>query len=819
MNAQVPTEDFENRISKEFTCSQKINELLSEISDGLTNEKIAAIDAAVARRRSKSIPATNSDLDDDHRQTSESITRVCLVTEEIANIGPSGGIGAAFAELAKLLSKDSAFQATILYTNFYAARSEDVKTKLAQFADTTGCNVEVLAPDEYVNPDFQPQHISYAAMRWLQSSATRSRGGHWDYVHFHDYKGIGYFSAVRNRQRPNSIAHKIVVQAHGPSRWAVEANGKFFSSEEQLIVDFMERRSLELCDQVVSPSQYLIDWLNNKGWPLARERHNPAIVLQNLRALVSQEHTNNNHNLSPYAPRCVKEVIYFGRHEGRKGLKTFLSAIAILDKCKQPQPLNITILGGLGDIGETPSLIFLERASRTWTNIRLKLLTDFNRDDALRYLSKEKTTKLVCICSDYENSPYTVVEAAQSGCMLIMSAAGGGKELVENNGFAGCIQMTGAGLADSIKDAIEHPDKYAPQLSKTDTQLKDNWLNFHRQVKEQNRERERNNHLLVGPQLRDIPLVSFIITHFDRPLKLLEAVRSVLLQTYPKIEIIVVDDGTPDDAALDQLKTVVEPLLKLSQGRLIYRKNGYLGAARNTGLEHARGEYIIFMDDDDIAMPTLTSRLVEGVLNNPSDALIPLNTYMPLTHRDAIRNNRFNDLPLPSYIPIGSIASLTPLHNHLGACTSLIRVSALRAIGGYTEQRDVGHEDYEAYVRLYKAGYTVEILPEVLYLYETQRPSMLSNTTLWRNFRRSIEAHGFTQEIEDLLLCIKGKTIDEMRSSRIRWIHNDPSLDELFGVWPSRLESLNWMVNRLEQRDPDSELLKGILRGLNKNSD
>lgn len=819
MHRQAQAEDFENRISNEFTCSRKINELLCKLSNGLINERIAAIDAAVARRRSKSTPSTDSDHDDDHSQNSESITKVCLVTEELANIGPSGGIGAAFAELATLLSKETAFQPTILYTNFYAARSEDVKIQLAQFAERTGCNVEILAPGDYVNPDFQPQHISYAAMRWLQSSATRSSGGCWDYVHFHDYKGIGYFSAARNRQRPNSIARKIVVQAHGPSRWAVEANGKFFSSEEQLIVDFMERRSLELCDQVVSPSQYLIDWLNNKGWQLARERHNPAIILQNLRALIPQKPAINAQNLSLCRPRCVKEIIYFGRHEARKGLKTFLSAIAILDKCKLPQPLNVTILGGLGDIGETPSLVFLERAAKTWTNIRLKLLTDFNRDDALQYLSEEETTKLVCICSDYENSPYTVVEAAQSGCMLIMSAAGGGKELVESDGFAGCIQMTGPSLADSIKDAIENPDKYAPHPSKTDAQLKDNWLNFHQQGKEQNRERERNKHLLLGHQLRDAPLVSFIITHFNRPLKLLEAVRSVLIQTYPKIEIIVVDDGTPDDAALDQLKTVVEPLLKLSRGRLIYRQNGYLGAARNTGLEHAKGEYIIFMDDDDIAMPTLTSCLVEGILNNPSDVLIPLNAYMPLAQRDAIRGNRFNALLLPSYIPIGSIASLTPLHNLIGACTSLIRVSALRAIGGYTEQRDVGHEDYEAYVRLYKAGYTVEILPEVLYLYETQRPSMLSNTTLWRNFRRSIEAHGLPQEIEDLLLCIKGKTIDEMRSSRIRWIHNDPSLDELFRVWPSRLESLNWMIKRLEKSNPDSELLKGILRGLDNNHD
>lgn len=818
MHRQAHAKDFEDRISEEFTSSQRINELLGELSAGLKSERIAAIDAAVARRRSRVSPPTNSGQGDDPRQNPRLITRICLVSEEIANIGPSGGIGAAFAELAKLLSQQPEFEVTILYTNFYAARDEGIRTRLALFAETSGCNIEYLSPREHVNPDFQPQHISYAAMRWLQSSANKGSDSPWDYVHFHDYKGIGYFSALRNRQRPNSIARKIVVQAHGPSRWAVEANGRFFSSEEQLIVDFMERRSLELCDQVVSPSQYMIGWLNNRGWHLGRERDNPVIVLQNLRCSIPQKPTINDADLSQRTPRCVEEIIYFGRHESRKGLRTFLSAISILDKQSRPKPLNITILGGLGDIGETPSLIYLENTAKTWTNIRLILLTSFNRDDALQYLANEKEKKLVCICSDYENSPYTIVEAAQSGCMLIFSAAGGGSELIASDGFAGCIKMTGTRLADSINDAIEQPDKYIPNLSNTDEQLKDKWLHFHRQGRDQDWDLERTTYLLPESQSREIPLVSFVITHFNRPLKLLEAVRSVLLQTYPKIEIIVVDDGTPDEAALDQLKNIVEPLLKLSRGRLVYRQNGYLGAARNTGLEHAKGEYIVFMDDDDIAVPTLTSCLVEGILNSPSDVLVPLNAYMPLAQRDAIRDNRFNTLPLPSYIPIGSIASLTPLDNLLGACTSLIRVSALRAIGGYTELRDVGHEDYEAYVRLYKAGYTIEILPEVLYLYETQRPSMLSNTTLWRNFRRSIEAHGFPKEIEDLILCVKGKTIDSMRSSRMRWIHNDPSLEELFEVWPSRIESLQWMIRRLEKTDPGSELLKGILRGLDKMS-
>lgn len=818
MNSTLHTqaEEFENQLSMVYGSTFKINDLLHELSNGRTNERIAAIDAAVARRRSESAPRQEYDKHDYSDKSQDAHKNICLVTEEIANIGPSGGIGAAFAELAMLLAGEPRHRVTILYTNFYAAASGETKKKLEQFAEHTGCIIEILSPGRFANPDFQPQHVSYAAMRWLQEHAKKCIESPWDFVHFHDYKGIGYYSALRNRQKPGSIAHKLVVQAHGPSRWAIEANGKFFSSEEQLIIDFMERKSLELCDQVVSPSHYLINWLSGKGWQLATAQRNPAVVIQNLRSAIPGMPEIKGQDSSAPVAGPINEIIYFGRHEARKGLKTFLAAIQILDNLDPQEPLNVTILGALGEIGETPSLLFLENATKKLKKSNLKLITSFDRDEAIRYLSKDAQNKLVCICSDYENSPYTVVEAAQCGCMLIMSTGGGGKELVLSDGYSGCITMTGPVLAEAITDAISHPCNYVPRLSETNNKLKSYWLKLHQQHEASNQgiiDTEHRQAIQIPPQ--EIPLVSFVITHFNRPSKLIEAVRSALLQTYPRLEIIVVDDGTPDETALHQLRTTVEPLLKLSGDRIIYRKNGYLGAARNTGLEHANGEYIVFMDDDDIAMPSLVSCMVEAALNSPSDALIPLNTYMPLSQRDSIRDNRFSELPLPSYIPIGSIASLSPLHNYIGACTSLIRVSALRSIGGYTEQRDVGHEDYEAYVRLHKAGYKIDVLPEVLYLYETQRPSMLSNTTLWKNFRRSIEAHGLPQEIQDLVLCFKGKSIEEQRAARIRWIHNDPSLIELFEVWPANLDSLRWMIHRLERIDPESELLKGIYRGLN----
>lgn len=94
------------------------------------------------------------------------------------------------------------------------------------------------------------------------------------------------------------------------------------------------------------------------------------------------------------------------------------------------------------------------------------------------------------------------------------------------------------------------------------------------------------------------PLVSVIITTFNRPTLLLDAVNSVLAQSYRPIEIIVVNDcGQPVEAALATVETQI-PLTWVRHG-----VNRGLSAARNSGMALARGEMICFLDDDDRFLP------------------------------------------------------------------------------------------------------------------------------------------------------------------------------------------------------------------------
>ena len=87
------------------------------------------------------------------------------------------------------------------------------------------------------------------------------------------------------------------------------------------------------------------------------------------------------------------------------------------------------------------------------------------------------------------------------------------------------------------------------------------------------------------------PLVSVIIPCYNHAQFLPDAIRSVQQQTYSPVEIVVVNDGSTDDT-----ETVAK---QFDTVKHIYQTNRGLSAARNTGIEHSSGEFLVFLDADD----------------------------------------------------------------------------------------------------------------------------------------------------------------------------------------------------------------------------
>src|SRR5699024_2540888 len=153
-----------------------------------------------------------------------------------------------------------------------------------------------------------------------------------------------------------------------------------------------------------------------------------------------------------------------------------------------------------------------------------------------------------------------------------------------------------------------------------------------------------------------------------------------------------------------------------------------------------QSEYLCFLDDDDVAHPELIEKLVTAAVASDADVMNCLNIFMPESRRNELlhHNEAFSE-PV-SYIPTAGPLELAPKTNVCGAATALITRSTFAAIGGYAEIKGVCREDYEFFVRVSQDGYKIDVTPIPLYLYEVDRPSMISKTSTEANFRRVLES-------------------------------------------------------------------------------
>lgn len=101
-----------------------------------------------------------------------------------------------------------------------------------------------------------------------------------------------------------------------------------------------------------------------------------------------------------------------------------------------------------------------------------------------------------------------------------------------------------------------------------------------------------------------LPLISVIIPTYKRASFLARAINSVLEQTYPQVEIIVVDDNNPDSEFRAETEKIMGNYINVPSVQYVrHTQNCNGAAARNTGIECSRGMYICFLDDDDWYMP------------------------------------------------------------------------------------------------------------------------------------------------------------------------------------------------------------------------
>lgn len=134
--------------------------------------------------------------------------------------------------------------------------------------------------------------------------------------------------------------------------------------------------------------------------------------------------------------------------------------------------------------------------------------------------------------------------------------------------------------------------------------------------------------------------VSVIVPVYNVEKYLHQCVDSVLGQTYQDLEVILVDDGSTDGCP-----AICDKYARMdSRVRVIHQENGGLSAARNTGIEHITGEYVMFLDSDDYWMQDTALEIITNRLRM-TDADVLCFSYAKCSESGQIISNRFEEIP------------------------------------------------------------------------------------------------------------------------------------------------------------------------------
>ena len=199
-----------------------------------------------------------------------------------------------------------------------------------------------------------------------------------------------------------------------------------------------------------------------------------------------------------------------------------------------------------------------------------------------------------------------------------------------------------------------------------------------------------------------MPTVSVIIPAFNQAHYLGRAIHSVLEQTHRALEVIVVDDGSTDATA------VVAQGFTDRRVRYVHQANRGLSAARNTGLRHAGGDFVSFLDSDDQFLPCKLELLLAELANHP-EAGLAAGQAIPVDQEGQPIGQVFD-----KGLPAESAQWLLGNPLHVG---SVLLRRAWQEQVGYFDESLRSYEDWDMWLRLARAGCPMRSVAQPVSLY------------------------------------------------------------------------------------------------------
>ncbi|KAJ3210339.1 hypothetical protein HDU82_008330 [Entophlyctis luteolus] len=656
------------------------------------------------------------------------------VLEEFGTLGSSGNaLGQSYSELALALAK-TGFKVSVL---FIGPQNPFFYSNAASYA-TKGIILTSLTDSGLNFADNSFEATSYNVYQYFLQSRTK-----FSHVYFSATSGVAYYTLVAQQQ---GLLCSNTVYINGMDSLTAEAAVKIESGDasamlldkDLLKLDFFQRKSAQLADINVMSSNAVFDSLIAAGWEFNKENahiiHKPAPKIAVHKSASTLQHAS------------VHEIVFVGPMTHAGGLKVFCDAIDhLVTQGLKPTP-KITFLGSRGTINDLSSDEYVDLRSLNWdaADLAWAIHTADSLDQIQEYLTAQpgRLAVLPTLSDPTGTLAHALIAArvpllvsAANAAVDVLAAADRRDMVVHPSAEIVAAKIKNALLTRELtfvhfSSACLNVDTDASPVAKIapPSPLPD-WLKIF-EIPANKRCRNR-----FDTVKDDQPLVSVVVVHHNRHHFLKQTLSSLKRQTYKNMEVIVIDDGSDDPLSLAYAHELSWKWWHDQGWRIVFEPNRYLGAARNAGARAASGQYILFLDDDDYSKPHHVETLVKVAINTDADIVTAGHDVFTGRKRptSAVSSSRF--------VPIGSAPLVGLMQNVFGDSAMMIRSDYFAQSGGFTEDFNVGFEDYEFLARASLHGANLQAVPEPLHWYRHHGASMSSTTNLKTNQLRMLRPY------------------------------------------------------------------------------
>jgi glycogen synthase len=534
-----------------------------------------------------------------------------------------------------------------------------------------------------------------------------------DLIEFPDYQGEG-FVTIQARRALDAMLRRtcVAIRLYTTSELTSVLNGFVPTDFGATVLFDMERYGLRSADRLLAPGG---DVYASYQRFFGKDRVAPAVCLPHP-VLPERGPTVVAGDSSDKSPL---RLLYAGRLERRKGVQNLIrAATAMLG-----HDWSLTLVGGDTQTAPLGTSMRAQLELMVADDGRIVFHHVAKPDEVAGLMSE---ADLVVLPSLWECWPNVALEAFAKSKPVLATPTGGYLELVQP-GRSGWLtnDTTPVSLARALEHLVEAREEVrdlgassAPRRLYEELTNREVVRERYSSLVEEARAQARR----TRPSKPSPPLVSVVIPYHELDEFVEETVQSVADQSYPRTEILLVNDGSlrEEDAVLDDLA-------KLYRIRILTQQNSGLGAARNFGISQSEGVYVFPLDADDLAAPTFVERCVEVLEENPAVAYV---TSWSQFIDDA--GTPIEDVGA-DYQPLGICRALRSL-NVAGSAEAVFRKRLFELGFGYSVDL-TSYEDWEHFRRLGDAGYEGRIIPERLLSYRIRDASMVRTIALHQHDR------------------------------------------------------------------------------------